>query len=265
MGSTTKLKEKLAKREKVLITYIGAIAPPAFAEDYGKSGVDSAIVDMEHGAFCPENIGPFAQACNKVGFPLIARIQDCEYHCISKAVDQGCDGILVPRVERIEQMELAIASMRFHPVGRKGVGGPACLRGESVAEFNQNRLIFMQVESPKGVEVLDEILTKYGHEIAGVIIGPSDLSIMSGCPLQYDAEPVLQCIRKTIAICQAHEKSIGMFMNNMAEAKKWYGEGMNIFWNGSERECMYRGLKSLADAVADFDTVDNAESISIYG
>lgn len=252
MGSTTKIKEKLANKEKVLCTYIGGNAVPAFAGSYAKSGVDCVIVDMEHGCFNPENVGSFAQACNKVNFPVIARIQDCEYHCISKCIDQGCDGILVPRVESLEQVELAIASMRFFPVGRKGVGGPACLRGESIDEFNKNRLIFVQVESPLGADMLDEILTKYGHEIAGVIIGPSDMSIMCGCPLQYDAEPLVACIRKTLAICKAHNMSIGMFMNDMIEAKKWYDEGMNIFWHGTEAQAMQLGLKHLADEVAGF-------------
>lgn len=252
MGSTTKIKEKLVNREKVLCTYIGAVASPLFAPAYANSGADCVIVDMEHGSFNPENIVDFAVACNAVNFPVIARVQDCEYHCISKCIDQGCDGILLPRTETLEQVALAVASMRFFPVGRKGVGGRACLRGETVEQFNQNRLIFIQIESPLGVENLDAILTQYGHEIAGIIIGPSDLSIMCGCPLQYDAEPVVACIRKTIAICQSHGKSVGMFMGDMEVAKRWYGEGMNIFWTGSETECMQLGLKCLSDNIAAF-------------
>lgn len=252
MGSTQKIREKLEKREKVLCTYMGAVCSPYFAPEYAASGVDCVIVDMEHGPFYPEMIGDFAVECNKLQFPVIARIQDCEYHCISKCIDQGCDGILVPRTETLEQVETAISSMRFFPIGRKGVGGRACLRGDSIEEFNKSRLIFIQIESPLGAENLDEILTKYGHEIAGVIIGPSDMSIMCGCPLQFDAPALLACIRKTVSVCQAHGKSVGMFMNDLEESKRWYEEGMNIFWTGAERQCLYLGLKSLADGVAGF-------------
>ena len=266
--STARLSAKLEKCEKVLATYIGQCAPVQFAQAYGASGVDMAIIDMEHGPFNPENVGDFAVACNAANFPVIARIQDCEYHCISKCIDQGCDGILVPRTETLEQVELAIASMRFHPVGRKGVGGRACLRGDSVDEFNKKRLIFIQIESPKGADMLDEILTKYGHEIAGIIIGPSDMSIMCGCPLVYDDERILACIHKTVAVAGAHGKSVGMFMNDLAEAKTWYGRGMNIFWTAPETYCMQVGLSALAAGVAAFDdegTEAAAGGASIYG
>jgi len=252
MGSVTKIKAKLENNEKIFCAYIGFVASPFFAKAYGDSGVDCVIVDMEHGSFNPEIIGDFAVECNKCEFPVIARIQDCEYHCISKCIDQGCDGILVPRTETMEQLETAIASMRFFPKGRKGVGGRACLRGETVDEFNKNRLIFVQIESPLGVENLDEMLTKHGDEIAGIIIGPSDLSIMCGCPLDFEAKPFLDCVYKTIEICRTHEKSVGMFMDSMETAQRWYKEGMNIFWGGGEAGCMKLGLKSFADAVADF-------------
>lgn len=248
-NSTLKLIEKLKNREKIFSTYIGQVMTPMFASSYASSGADMVIVDMEHGAFNPENVGDFAVACNTEGFPVIARIQDCEYHCISKCIDQGCDGILVPRTETLEQVELAIVSMRFFPVGKKGVGGRACLRGDSIDEFNKNRLIFLQMESPKGVENLDEILTKYSHEIAGIIIGPSDMSIMCGCPLEYDDERLITQIKKTVEICQAHNMSVGMFMNDLDWCKRWYKEGMNIFWTASEAECMKFGLKSIAEGI----------------
>ena len=152
----------------------------------------------------------------------------------------------------MEQLETAIASMRLFPKGRKGVGGRACLRGESVEEFNKNRLIFIQIESPLGVENLDAMLTKHGDEVAGIIIGPCDLSIMCGCPLDFTAKPFLDCVYKTIEVCKAHNKSVGMFMGSMEIAKNWYDQGMNIFWHGGEEDCLAIGLKSLADTVANF-------------
>ena len=247
--STVNLKKKLENKEKIFCAYIGQVTSPLFASAYALSGADMAIVDMEHGAFNPERVADFAVACNEKNFPVIARIQDCEYHCISKCLDQGCDGILVPRTETLEQVELAIASMRFFPVGKKGVGGRACLRGDSTDEFNKKRLIFLQMESPKGIENLDEILNRYSHEIAGIIIGPYDLSIMCSCPLNFDDERFITAVKKTIEICKAHDMSVGMFMDDLKVCEKWHKEGMNIFWTASETECMTFGLKSVADGI----------------
>ena len=251
--STDKLREKLKSRKSVFAAYIGQVANVHLVGAYAASGTDMAIIDMEHGPFNPENVGDFAVACNGRNFPVIARIQDCEYHCISKCIDQGCDGILVPRTETEEQVALAVASMRFFPVGRKGVGGRACLRGDSVEEFNEKRLIFIQIESPKGADALDGILTRYGHEIAGVIIGPSDMSIMCGCPLSYEDERLLTCIRKTVSVSRAHGMSVGMYVNNVEEARRWHAEGMNIFWTASEAMMLEAGLRSVANSIGAFD------------
>ena len=248
--ATQKFVEKLNNREKIFIAYVGQVMHPLFASAYASSGADAVLLDLEHGPFNPENIGDIAAAFNAEDFPVIARIQDCEYHCISKCLDQGCDAILVPRTETMEQVETAISSMRFYPIGKKGVGGRACLRGDSVAEFNRKRLLFIQIESPLGVDTLDAMLTKYGHEIAGVIIGPSDLSIMCETPLDFKSEKFLDCVKRTIAICHAHGKSIGMFMDNLEMAKVWVDQGMNIVWGAPEAMCLRMGLSAFAEGVA---------------
>ena len=150
-------------------------------------------------------------------------------------IDMGADGVLIPRTESLEQVETAIASMRFYPYGKKGVGGRALLRpGEQVYDFNKNRLLFLQIESEKGVEVLDEVLEKYSYQIAGIIIGPCDMAVSMGCGLDTGADKMIENITQTITICQKHKKSIGMFMNDDEEAEKWYRKGMNIFWIGVE-------------------------------
>ena len=247
--STEKLVKKLNLKEKIFAAYIGQITHPRFSSAYVGAGVDMIIIDLEHGPFNPETIGDIAAEYNNLSFPLIARIQDCEYHCISKCIDQGCDGILVPRTETLEQVELAISSMRFHPVGKKGVGGRACLRGDTVEEFNKKRLIFIQIESPLGVSNLDEILTKHGDEIAGVIIGPYDLSIMCECPLDFEDKRFVDSVEKTIEICHAHNKSIGMFMDDLSVCEKWASRGMTIFWTAPEAVCLEMGLQAFTDGI----------------
>ncbi len=252
MGTTSsdKLIEKLDNKDKIFMAYIGQLTHPRLASAYSSAGVDVVLLDLEHGPFNPENIGDIVAEYNALNFPVIARVQDCEYHCISKCIDQGCDGILIPRTETLKQVETAISSMRFHPVGKKGCGGRACLRGDSIEEFNKKRLIFIQIESPLGVETLDEMLTKFGHEIAGVIIGPYDLSIMCEDAFNFEGELFLDCVKRTIVISHAHGKSVGMFMDDLDVAKKWADSGMNIYWTAPEAVALQMGLRSFTDGIA---------------
>ena len=125
--------------------------------------------------------------------------------------------------------------MRFYPYGKKGVGGRALLRpGEEIYDFNKNRLLFLQIESTQGVNLLDEILTKYGDQVAGLIIGPCDMAVSMGCGLDINAPEMIANITKTIEVCKKHGKSIGMFMDDDKVAERWHNEGMNIYWLGTE-------------------------------
>ena len=247
------LKEKLEKREKIYSTMLTHIGFTTLPKLYKAGGLDMLVMDLEHGSFYPENIGDFIQICRYEQLPVIVRVQDCEYHCISKPLDMGADGVLIPRTETMEQIETAINSMRFYPYGKKGVGGRALLHpGEKVYDFNKNRLLFIQIESKQGTDLLDEMLTKYGDQIAGVIIGPADMGVSMGCGLDGNAEPLIANIRKTIEICQAHKKTIGMFMNDDNDAERWYKEGMNLFWLATETMMLGKEVKRNKARIEEF-------------
>lgn len=247
------LKEKLEKREKIFSTMLAHIGFTGLPAVYKSGGLDVLIMDLEHGSFYPENIGDFVQMCHVADLPVIARVQDCEYHCISKPLDMGVDGVLIPRTESLEQVETAISSMRFYPLGKKGVGGRALLRpGEAVYDFNKNRLLFIQIESKQGVDLLDEILDKYGDQIAGIIIGPSDMAVSMGCGLDRNTDVMIENITKTIEICQKHSKTVGMFMVNDVEAEQWYQKGMNFFWVGAELSLLRAEVKRTKNRIDEF-------------
>ena len=95
MDGLTNLKNKLKNCEKIYgstLLHFGFTGVPAI---YKRNGADFLIVDMEHGTFFPENVGDLCYASRKEDLPMIARVQDCEYHCISKCIDMGCDGVII--------------------------------------------------------------------------------------------------------------------------------------------------------------------------
>lgn len=238
MDYINELKAKLDNCEKIYSTMLCHVGFTLLPRLYKAGGLDMLVMDLEHGSFYPENIGDFCMACHAQQLPVIVRVQDCEYHCISKPIDMGADGVLIPRTETMEQVETAINSLRFYPYGKKGVGGRALLRYSDefsdIYNVNKNRLLFIQIESKQGTDLLDEILTKYGDQIAGVIIGPNDMGVSMGCGLDMQHPDLIANIEKTVEICHKHKKTIGMFMCNDNEAELWYNKGMNLFWVGTE-------------------------------
>lgn len=253
MNGVEALKSKLANGEKIYSTMLCEWDNTRLPEMYKICGVDFILIDLEHGAFYPEKIGNIAQASRVADIPIIARVQDCEYHCISKCIDMGADGVLIPRTETMEQVETAIRSLRMPPIGKKGVGGRACLRkGETIADFNNNRLLFLQMESPEGIDLLDEMLTKYGDQVAGIIIGPNDLESSMGYPT-FDCEKPDETyndyIRKVIRVSKAHGKSVGIFMGGDDAIKTWHNEGMNIYWVNTELGMLVNEAKRVKNLI----------------
>lgn len=234
MDGLSALKEKLANRQHVYGSTLLQINYTGLPAIYKRGGADFLLLDMEHGVFFPENVGDICSAARAEDLPMIARVQDCEYHCISKAIDMGCDGVLIPRTETMEQVETAIRSLRMPPIGKKGVGGRNLLRpGETVSDFNNNRLLFIQIESVQGVDLLDEMLTKYRGQIAGILVGPSDFGVSMGIGLTMNEEMKAH-LQRLIAICDKHQMSCGIFMGGDRDIEMWHSAGMNLFWVGAE-------------------------------
>ena len=63
-----------------------------------------------------------------------------------RALDIGADGIIIPWMEKVEEVEEAVRDCRYPPEGRRGIGGERatawgqCVR-EHAAEANDNVLI----------------------------------------------------------------------------------------------------------------------------
>ena len=245
------LKEKLEKCEKIFATMHGEMNSTRLPVIYKGSGLDFIVMDLEHGAFNPEMIGDFLQICNIVELPVIIRVQDCEYHCISKPLDMGADGIMIPRTETMEQVETAIRCARYYPRGRKGCGGFSNLRAEdkgSVDNYNDNRLIFIQMESNEGLDILPQILENYGKELAGVLIGPYDASIMIGTPLDIMSDAMTDYIRKVFAVCTNYGIACGSFVDGPALFARYRDLGANVYWTGTDIGMLCTGFKMTCDA-----------------
>lgn len=249
MAALEELKEKLAKREIIFGSTFATVNNIYFPKLFKNAGVDYMLFDCEHGIFNPEIANDMLMAARACDLPTIVRVQDCEYHCISKCLDMGADGILIPRTETLEQVELAIDSMRIPPRGHKGSGGDGFKRpGETYDQFNENRLLILQMESPLGIRNLPEILTKYGDEVAAVLIGPADMSAFSGAKDNLRSDVTEANIKKVVEICHQFKKSVGMMMGPQAIEMR-VAQGMNLLWCAKDTVFMQKGVKDTLKVV----------------
>jgi len=251
MSKLIALKEKLAARQPVLSSTIVNLSWTGIIQKASAFPFDMMMFDLEHGTLSIESVEEMLRMCRLCDLPSIVRVPDCVPHLISKTLDMGADGVLIPRVERLEQVETAIRCARYYPRGRKGCGGFSNLRAEdqgSVEVYNDNRLIFIQMESNEGLAILPEILEKYGKELAGVLIGPYDTSIMIGTPLDILSDVMTDYIRKVFDICNAYGISCGSFVDGPELIPRYRDLGGNVYWTGTDIGMLCMGFKATCDA-----------------
>jgi 2-keto-3-deoxy-L-rhamnonate aldolase RhmA len=253
MSKLIALKEKLTKREPVLSSTIANLSWTGIIQKASVFPFDMMMFDLEHGTLSVESVEGLLRMCRLCDLPSIVRVPDCVPHLISKTLDMGADGVLIPRVERMEQVETAIRCARYYPRGRKGCGGFSNLRPEdkgSVEVYNDNRLIFIQMESREGLEILPQILETYGSELAGVLIGPYDASIMIGTPLDILSDTMTEYIRDVFAVCHQYGISCGSFVDGPALIPRYRDLGANVYWTGTDIGMLCTGFKATCDAFA---------------
>ena len=251
MDKYKRLTDKLGRRDKVHVATTSFFDEPTLIERMNRDDLDFLLLDMEHGRFNTESMRIQLYICRTLGLPSIVRVQDTAYHLISKTIDMGADGIMLPRTESLDQLRTAIDGIHFYPIGKKGYGGAAQFRnGEDFDGFQKGRFLFPQIESPKGIDNLRVMLREYGEHISGIIVGPFDLSVMLGVPGDIHNEKMITAFKKVIDTCQDMKMSVGIYCRSIADAALYKEMGTNIFWLNTDLDLYIDGYKRAFDALS---------------
>ena len=242
MNKYENLAKKLKNRDKVIGTTMAIFKNSIILECMNCDELDFILFDSEHGVFDTQNAVELLGVCRLMGLPAFVRIQDAEYYLAAKAIDMGADGIMIPRTESLEQLRTAVDALLFYPDGRKGCGGHAQFRhGEKFSDFKNTRFLFPQIESPKGIEMLPEMLDEYGKYVSAVMVGPYDMSVMVGTPKDIKSSIMEESIQKVFDISNSHGKSCGIFCDDETYAQKYRNMGCNVLWTGTDKDFFMKG------------------------
>ena len=210
------IKRKLREGKSVVGTMLCMITNPNIIWLLKDAGFDFIFIDCEHGTFTFSQVSGLASMCRALDMGVIVRIPQPDRDNVQKYSDMGIDGIMLPMVETVEQVAAAAHYARYTPQGNRGMGGGAVIDykrnvnlSEVIAQVNEDYLLVAQIETKKGVENIDKILSVPG--VDAVFFGVTDLSISYGKPGQiYDPifreriGYVLDCAKKYNKICGHH-------------------------------------------------------------
>ena len=192
------------------------------------SGFDFALLDLEHGLHNPQTIQNCMFTAKSSGIGVIARIPSLTYPYIVQIIDTGIDGILVPHVETINDLKEAINSIFLHPDGSKSFSPfvPRFSYGANIARFTQNPLLGILLESEKGLNNSDSLLSHSNVDF--VYFGAYDLSVEIGCSGDIFSKHIVERLDLLTQCAKANDKSIMAIYRSEKELQMLLDIGVNL-------------------------------------
>jgi 2-keto-3-deoxy-L-rhamnonate aldolase RhmA len=98
-----------------------SISSPQIAEIIADSGFDWVLIDMEHSAISLESVQNALQIMGDKILKII-RVPGNDEIWIKRALDTGCDGILVPMVNSADEALRVVQYSKYPLEGKRSVG-----------------------------------------------------------------------------------------------------------------------------------------------
>ena len=247
------LRARLAAGETVFGPFlkIPAAAPIEIA---GYAGFDFCIIDLEHSTFSFERAEEMVRAAQVAGVAPVVRTFDGRPPTLVRALDTGCEGVVVPHVQTRDEAEVVVRGARFHPLGERGMDPHArSARFRSIpkevyfAEADHRTLVGAQVEGQEGVHNLKGIVEVKGIDL--IFIGPYDLSQSLGVPGQIDGPLVREKVEEIVAVARSRNKAVGIYADNVEEARRWRDVGIQFVAVSVDVNIFLQACKSMVEAL----------------
>ena len=180
-----------------------SFSDPAVTEVVAEAGFDFVFIDGEHGEIDRNTAMQHLMAVRGTDCASFYRVPACDHTEIKKVIDFCPAGIIVPMVMNAEQAALAIAAMRYPPVGNRGCGFRRAWRygvrdtDEMLSEAAHEPLVIIQLEHIDAARRLDKILAVPG--VDSILVGPYDFSASMGKPGRFDDPEVRAALDEACA------------------------------------------------------------------
>ena len=239
-----KLRQKLNQNEPIYGLWV-TLESASITEMAVALGLDWVVIDAEHGHLDWKDINSHIRAALRSDTVVLVRIAERSTILSKRALDIGADGIMIPWMEKVEEVEEAVRDCRYPPEGRRGIGGERatawgqCL-SEHAAEANENVLIVPLIES---IAAIPNVATMC--EVDGIdlfFFGPADFSSTAGFRGQWEGPGVAEQILKLKDTINAAGKYCGVVSTSTKNLTDRLDQGFRMLALGTDSGLLLRSL-----------------------
>lgn len=228
---------------------VNRVAEPWLAESIGHLGYDVIWFDMEHRAFGYDKIDAVSLACRATGIDLMVRVRKTGYGSPMQALEFGANGIMVPHCRSLEEARQWVDWVRFPPLGKRGfdgAGADACHALDDAREYlrgaNDRVFLALQVEDRECLDQVDGIAALPGVDL--LFVGPGDLGISLGAPLDFDHPLVQSAIDRVACAARKAGKWWGIPTGSPEQAQAMLDRGARLVTAGNDHSILLDGFRN---------------------
>lgn len=217
------------------------------------AGFDYALLDAEHSPCDPMTAQRILRAAESRGMPVIIRVHNSLPSTILKMMDIGASGIMAPLIHDADMAKNVVASIRYHPAGRRGT---ALMRASNYnftpiddyfAKTNSDAFAMVQAESVQAIENIEKIVQVEGLD--AVFLGPYDLSQSMGMPGQVSSKEILEVIKAVGRIVRDAGKFAGIIAGDPERAKLMVDWGYQIITYSTDLDIFAAAAKGIVSVL----------------
>ena len=248
-------KRLLKEGKSVIGTMVSEIRSPNIAQMLATAGFDFFILDTEHGPFSMETVQDMALSARGAGINFFVRIPTrFGHHSLSRPLDVGAEGLLVPQVETVEEVKNIVKATRYFPIGKRGMSlrklPNSYIKGSSkelIESANREVFIILQIESKAAIDNLEDLISIEG--VDAVLIGPNDLSQDLGFPGETNHPIVQEYIQKLADKCNRVNFPWGIHLESPSSLVPWIEKGMRLIVCSTDTSIIVDGGSSIVKAL----------------
>lgn len=182
-------KEKL-RRDEVVVVLNPDHPSASLTEFVAGLGFDGVFIDCEHGMASIESVQEMCRAARAAGVQSIVRPESDAPFLITRYLDAGAGGVMVPHVDTAAAARQVVETVRY----------------ARPKDF-QDKVVIAMVESLTAMANLPELLAVEGIDV--FFIGPNDLSHSMGLAGQMHHPEVKAMVKKASGSIRAAGKVPG--------------------------------------------------------
>lgn len=239
-----KLRKKLNNKEPIYGLWV-TLESPSITEMAVSLGMDWVLIDAEHGHLDWKDISGHVSAAIRSDTVVIVRIAERSTVLSKRALDIGADGIMIPWIESVEEVQKAVSDCNYPPEGRRGIGGERatawgqCLK-EHTEEANENVLVVPMIESIDAVPNVADMCKVDGVEI--FFFGPADFSSSVGFRGQWEGPGIAEKILELKNTIKNAGKYCGVVSTSNQNLTERLNQGFQMLAVGTDSGLMLRSL-----------------------